>query len=258
MLIDTHCHLLDPMIGNVSEVVKEAKKIGVEKIVCPMTELSVWDEAKDLAEREEGVFILAGIHPEELEMVGPLGVEMDQLREIVKHKKVKGIGEIGLDFYFDREKATKAKQIEFFITQMELAAELELPVVIHMRNAQVEMAEVLKKLKRLPQGQFHCFAGDSEFMKSVLSMGFYVSFCGNITYKSAEDLRNLAKKVPLDRLLLETDSPYLAPVPKRGSVNVPRNVKITAEFIAELRGEKFEDVARITSENAICLLSLDT
>ena len=258
MLIDTHCHLLDPSIGDIDLVVDEALEAGVEIIVCPMTELTEWDEAKALAERRKEVYVLAGIHPEELSTAGPLAEEMRRLETILKHDKVKGIGEIGLDFYRDKERRSEKKQLEFFRAQMELASDLGMPVAIHMREAQGEMLSVLKSLKKIPTGQFHCFAGDEAFLYEILEMGFYVSFCGNITYKSAGDLRDLVKKVPKDRLLLETDSPYLPPEPKRGKVNTPENVKITAQFIAGLRGESFEELAKNTTKNALCLLSLDT
>ena len=136
---------------------------------------------------------------------------------------------------------------------MGLAVKIDLPVVIHMREAEAEMRQVLDQMEKLPRGQFHCWAGSEEFLEIVLKKGFYVSFCGNITYKSAEELRRLIKKVPLDRLLLETDSPYLAPGERRGSLNEPANVKIIAEYIAKLLDVSPETLINQTTTNAQCL-----
>jgi len=258
MLIDTHCHLQDPKLEDISGVIERAREAGVEKIICPMGNLWSWEEVRELIENNRNVYALVGIHPEDIEETGPLGVAMKRMEEILKHPKVKGVGEIGLDFYYDKEKKSKKKQIEFFRAQLEMAVAYGKPVAIHMREAEEEMKEVLTDLKKMPNGQFHCFAGSEEFLKMVLDNGFYVSFCGNVTYRNADNLRSLVTKVPLSRLLLETDTPYLSPEPLRGRINEPANVKIIAEFIAKLRGESFETVAAQTSRNAICLLSLDT
>ena len=249
MLTDTHCHLQDAKLSETKDVLSRALQAGVERVISPMTELWSWDEVRGLIETNEPVYALVGIHPEELEEVGPLSLEMKRMEEILKHPKVVGVGEMGLDFYYDKEKKSKKKQLEFFRAQMELAVNLGVPVAIHMIEAETEMREALAGLKKMPAGQFHCFAGSEEFLKEILEMGFYVSFCGNVTYKGAENLRNLVKKVPLERLLLETDSPYLSPEPLRGTVNEPANVKIIAEFIANLRGESFEKVAQQTQQN---------
>jgi len=249
MLTDTHCHLQDEKLSDTDDILSRARLLGVERIISPMTELWSWDEVKELIETNKPVFALVGIHPEELDKVGPLSVEVKRMREILKHPKVVGIGEVGLDFYYDKEKKTKKVQIDFFRAQLELAVETGVSVAIHMREAETEMKEMLGSLNKIPKGQFHCFAGSEAFLKMILDMGFYVSFCGNITFKGAENLRELAKEVPLERLLLETDSPYLSPEPLRGRVNEPANVKIIAEFIANLRGESLEKLAEQTQKN---------
>ena len=183
---------------------------------------------------------------------------IEELEEMVgKSKRVIGIGEIGLDFYFDKEKKTKEKQIEIFIAQMKLAVRLKMPVVIHMREAEAEMLAVLTKMETLPRGQFHCYAGSEEFLEYILEKGFYVGFDGNFTYKSAQNLRDMVHKVPLDRLLLETDSPYLAPEPLRGSVNTPANVKIVATAIATELNLETEKIIEQTGQNALCLYFLE-
>lgn len=265
MLIDTHCHLTDPRFeGKVEEVLAEAKRAGVGRILVPTVGLVDAKKAIALAGEHEGVWAMAGIHPETLEdetrpenraewlaAGGEWGKKLEEL--VLSSKKVVGIGEIGLDFYYDKEKASKKIQTELFREQLELANKLKLPVVIHMREAEEEMREVIRGLNKIPQGQCHCWSGSEAFLKFILEEGFYISFCGNITYQSAQDLRELIKMVPADKLLLETDSPYLPPQSKRGSLNTPANVKITAEYIAALLGTQTETLINQTTKNALCL-----
>lgn len=258
MLIDTHTHLVDEKFPNWWEVISRARDAGVERFVVPTTSLNNLDEAINKLKDVEGVFLLAGVHPEEVATVVGMTELISEMRErVVKNKKIVGIGEIGLDFYYDKEKKTKIKQVELFKAQLELAIELNLPVAIHMREAEKECLEVFKSLASLPKGQFHCFAGGEEFLKEILAWGFYVSFAGNLTYKSAHTLRERLKEVPLNRLLVETDSPYLAPEPVRGTINEPGNVKILAEFISKELNCSFEQISQTTSQNAECLYSLD-
>ncbi len=264
MLIDTHCHLTDDKFTDVAEVLRRAKEASVETVIIPSTSLADAKKAVAMAEREKQ-YCLVGIHPEEVERVfdgennSPEAVYKELDRLIKSTKRVVGVGEVGLDFYYDKEKKTKEKQLELFRQQIKLAQENNLPVAIHMRgDAEEEMREVLLAHSDAPlRGQFHCFAGSASFLKFVLDMGFYVSFCGNITYKSAGDLRELLQIVPLNRLLLETDSPYLPPEPLRGTVNTPANVKITAEFVAEQMMISLIDLAKATSKNTKCLYCLE-
>lgn len=283
MLIDTHCHLTDERLADIEGVLKQARDAGVEKVIMPST--SVEDAKKALVIAESfGQYCLVGIHPEEAGKFGDLqgvssqddpqdfvstlnlqgrllweGKHIEEMEKIIKSsERVVGVGEIGMDFHYDSEHKTEQKQRELFRAQMEMAVRNNLPVAIHMRDAEEEMREELRALHAMPlRGQFHCFAGSEEFLKVILEMGFYVSFGGNITYKSAGSLRDLLKLVPRNRLLLETDSPYLPPEPRRGTVNTPANVKITAEFVARELGISFEEIAKTTSQNAICLYSLD-
>lgn len=257
MLIDTHCHLTDEKFENVDRVVTEARANGIEKIIIPSTSLQDARKAAEIAGKEK-LYSLAGIHPEEIEKINDVDSEIAELQKLLNLNQVVGVGEIGLDFYWDKEKKTAKKQEEIFSKQMSLAAKTGYPAAIHMREAEKEMTEILRTMTRLPSGQFHCFAGSPDFLRLVLKMGFYVSFCGNITYKSAGNLRELLKQVPLDRLLLETDSPYLAPEPLRGTVNQPANVKIIAKFMASELDITLENLAEITSKNALCLYSLES
>ena len=253
MLVDTHCHLTDPIFNNIEEVLQKANTAKVRKVIIPSTSVEDAKNALQIAEKYKQ-FCLAGIHPGELSK----GKKVEELRKIIESSsRVVGIGEIGLDFYQDKEKVTIKEQVDLFREQVELAMESDLPVAIHMRNAEEEMKNELMAMKAIPRGQFHCFAGTQDFLETVLRLGFYISFCGNITYKSAVNLRELLVKVPENRLLLETDSPYLPPEPLRGTVNTPANVKITAEFVAKMLGTTIEKLANSTTENAKCLYSLD-
>lgn len=257
MLIDTHCHLTDPKFTDVKKTIAEAKEAGVEKVLMPAGNIEDSKRAVLIAEQEDQ-FAMVGVHPEDMESVTSVDQMIYELEELIgKSEKIVGIGEIGLDFYWDKEKKTKEKQLEIFMAQMEMAVHLKLPVVIHMRDAEEEMLAVLTQMDALPRGQFHCFAGSESFLKYVLEKGFYIGIDGNITYKTAGKLRELLHKIPLDRLLLETDSPYLSPEPVRGTVNTPANVKIIATAIAHELSLDTQKLIEQTGNNAICLYSLD-
>ncbi|MBU1200674.1 TatD family hydrolase [Patescibacteria group bacterium] len=282
MIVDTHCHLTDKRFdGDIEGVLERAGAVGVEKIIAPSTSLGDAKQAVKIADKFKGVYCLVGVHPEHVDET----VDIARLRDVVESsRKVVGVGEIGLDFHYDKEKKTKNKQIELFEKQLELAVELGLPVAIHAREAEEEMREVFEKLKErnLQGGVFHCWGGNRDFLEYVLDKGFYVSFCGNITYKNKRSLQtaegyeqlfrktgsepscarsmslvDLLELVPLDRLLLETDSPYLSPEPLRGELNEPKNVKITAKFIASTLGLDVDTLINQTTKNSLCLFSLE-
>jgi TatD DNase family protein len=257
MLIDTHCHLSDPKFTDVKKTIREAREVGVEKIFIPSGNFEDARRAVLIAEQEEQ-YAMVGVHPEDINTISGIDQMIYELEEMVgKSERVVGIGEIGLDFFYDKEKKTKEKQLAIFEAQMKLAVRLKLPVVVHMRDAEEEMLAVITQMHKLPRGQFHCFAGSESFLRTVLEKGFYVSFAGNITYKSAVELRRLLTLVPLSKLLLETDSPYLAPEPVRGTVNAPCNVKIIAAAIAQELNLDTKKIIEQTGKNALCLYSLD-
>jgi len=219
-------------------------------MICPAENLNDAKEIVKLAQSARGIWGLAGYYP------GNAG-ELKKLREfLLKNKdRIVGIGEIGLDVYWLARQAKIEK--EMFRRQMELAVELNLPVVIHNREAEGEIRAVMDSLDKLPRGQFHCWSGSDEFLDYVIERDYYVGFCGNVTYKKNEKLREQVKKVPRERLLVETDAPYLPPEGKRGERNTPMSVKITARLIAELREQSEEEIARQTTENAVRLFALE-
>ncbi len=256
MYIDCHAHLTDSrLLSQIQQVLQNAEDAQVELILVPTTSVPDIALAQDLAQRFPQVYFLAGVHPEEVSETD-LSSALLTLKKAVTHPKCVGIGEIGLDFYVDPDKKSLDKQLAFFKAQLTLALESQKPVVIHMREAEKEMEKALSWMKALPTGQFHCWAGSMNFLQFVLERHFYVSFCGNLTYKSAGDLRELCQAVPLERLLLETDSPYLAPEGKRGSLNEPQNVKILAGAIGQLRQTDQTEIGRLTTQNARQLFKL--
>jgi TatD DNase family protein len=257
MLIDTHCHLSDEKFDDVKKTIREAVSAGVEKIFIPSADIEDSKRSVLIAE-QENLYAMVGVHPENIDTINDTDEMIYKLEEIIgKSSRVIGVGEIGLDFFWDKERLTKERQIEIFRAQMELTVRQKFPVVIHMREAEEEMLQVLKGLTSVPRGQFHCFAGSESFLEYILGLGFYISFAGNITYKSAQNLRDMIKKVPLSRLLLETDSPYLSPEPVRGRVNSPANVKIIATAIARELNLETEELIEQTAKNTLCLYSLD-
>lgn len=259
MLIDTHCHLTDERLSDIKAIMARAVDCGVEKMIVATTNVDDLKKALDATQGYENIYVIAGIHPEHIEEITNIKHQISNVREVIKNNrdKIVGIGEIGLDFYWDKEKKTKEAQIELFKGMLELALDLDLPVEIHSRDAQEETVEVLTNLPMMPKGQFHCFGGGEDFLEWVLEKGFFVSFAGNVTFKKADLLRQLVEKTPIDRLILETDSPYLAPDPLRGTVNEPKNVKIIAECIAQIKGLTSGEIADTTTKNAICLYSLE-
>lgn len=224
MLIDTHAHLNFPeLLKDIDGVLERARIVGVEKIICVGTNLEDSKVAIGLAEKYSNLYATVGIHPENT------CENWNEFERLAKNPKVVAIGECGLD-----NKVGLPNQKEIFEKQIAIAGKLNLPLIIHCRNAQEELMEMLKRVQHDTRGVLHCFAGGMEIPEN-----FYVSFAGNVTFKNAENLREVAKLVPLEKLLVETDCPFLAPEPRRGSQNEPVNVKITASKLAEIKYELF-------------------
>jgi len=258
-MIDVHCHLnFKAFEKDVDEVIKKATDKGVAKIINVGTSIESSRKAVDLATKYENLYAIVGIHPHHADKVEKgWGKEIEIL---ARNEKVIGIGEIGMDYYSYKSNGIVDPKVqrEVFETQIEISHKLKLPLQIHGRQAGKDIIEVLTKNKsRLLEnpGMFHCFAGSLDYLKSALQMGFYVGFDGNITYKGlapGEDttLSELIAYAPLDRIVTETDAPYLAPEPHRGSRNEPSYVIIVGNFIAKIKNSSFEKINKITSQNA--------
>lgn len=264
-MIDVHCHLnLKGFEKDLDKVIKRATNAGVETIINASTSLESSKKAVDLASKYSNLYAIVGIHPHHADKVTDGWV--DELKIIAQNKKVVGIGEIGLDYYSYASNGIVDPKIqkEIFLAQIKLAYELKLPLQIHNRQAGEDIVEILKEHKDLllkTPGMFHCFAGSKDVLKDILEMGFYVGFDGNITYDGIAkgenvELSTLCKLTPIDRIVTETDAPFLAPIPHRGSRNEPSYVILTGSKIAEIKAISFNEVNKITTENANKIFSI--
>ncbi|MBO6520580.1 MAG: TatD family hydrolase [Rhodospirillales bacterium] len=247
-LIDSHCHLDFPDFGEeLDEVVARAGRAGISHMVTISTHLSRFEGVRAVAERYPNVFCTVGIHPHEAGTEKE--VSADELVELTHHPKVVGIGETGLDFYY--EHSPRDVQERQFRTHIEAARRTGLPLIVHTRDADTDTIRILEEEhgKGAFPGLIHCFSASRELAERMVGIGLYISFSGIVTFKKAEELRDVAKILPDDRILVETDSPYLAPVPRRGKRNEPAFTAFTAAKIAEVRGVSPADVARTTTAN---------
>lgn len=244
---DSHAHYNDEKFEtDRGEILKEIYHDGITKITCAGYNVKSSEYAVKLSDEYEFMYATAGISPNDID--GSNIEDIEKIREIAQNRKVVAIGEIGLDYYWNKE--NKDRQKEFFIEQIKLADELDLPIVIHCRDAVMDILDVLKnEINPKKRGIFHCCMLNRELIKESIKLGFYISFSGNITFKTAKPEDSI-NEVPLDKILIETDSPYLSPEPVRGRRNDSRNVKLIAEKIAEIRGITVEEVAQITYNNA--------
>lgn len=250
MLIDTHTHLSDAKFeGEVEVVIDRAKTAGVEIMINPSTNLRDAIKMEQIINQFEPVYGMVGIYPGEASKSMDWRADLAKLKSMLTaNPKIVAVGEIGLDSIPYAQNPNIEDEV--FEAQLKLAVELDYPIVVHTRQTAEPMRKILEKYDKLPRGHFHCFSGSVVWLDYVLSRGFYVGFDGNVTYKNAENLRELARRVPGSRLLLETDSPYLPPAGRRGERNEPGNVRITAEFLANLRGESSQALVKMTSRNA--------
>lgn len=248
MLIDTHAHLDDEQYDeDRNEVIQRALDQGIEMIINMGADIASSRKAAALAATHDMIYAGVGIHPEEVDKV--LARDEYVLADLVaENKKVLAIGEIGLDYHFRTDNKDLQKKV--FIKQLDLARQLKLPVSIHDRDAHGDLMEVLRKEGRGIRGVIHCYSGSAEMAKELLKLGWYLGVDGPLTFKNAAKLPEIIKTIPLERLLLETDSPYLAPVPKRGTRNEPSYVRYTAQKVAELRNIEYSRIAQITTANA--------
>ena len=248
MLFDTHAHLNATQYEeDLLEVIHRAQEENVTNIVVVGFDRGTIEKAMELTNKYDFIYAAIGWHP--VDAIDLTDEHLHWIEELASHPKVVAIGETGLDYYWD--KSPKEVQKEAFRKQIHLAKKVKLPIIIHNRDATADVVEILQQEKAEDVGGImHCFTGSAEVAQQCMDMNFYISFGGPITFKNAKKPKEVAMEIPLDRILIETDCPYLTPHPFRGKRNEPSYVKYIAEQIAELRGLSYEDVAKITNENA--------
>jgi TatD DNase family protein len=253
-LIDSHCHLeYERLVDDQPGVLARARAAGVSGMLNISTRRSEWERVVATAEREPDVWASVGIHPHEADAHADLGREA--LLEAAAHPRVIGIGESGLDYYYD--KSDRAVQRDLFRMHVGVARETGLPIIIHTRDAEDDTANILAE--EMGKGAFpaliHCFTASAEFARTVLDLGLSISLSGIVTFKNARELQEIARDLPADRLLVETDSPFLAPTPHRGKPCEPAFVRDTARFVADLRGVSIEEISATTTRNFFALFT---
>lgn len=254
MLIDSHCHLdFDEFAAERDAVVERARAVGVARLITISTRAAAFAPLCQIAESYPDVFCTAGTHPHNAHEEADVTAE--ELATLARHPKCVGIGEAGLDYHYDRTPRDIAEKV--FRAHIAAARESRLPIVIHARDADADIAAILRsEMDKGPfTGVLHCFSSSAMLAEAGLSLGLYISFSGILTFKNAHELRAIAKSVPMDRLLVETDAPYLAPVPFRGHRNEPAYVAATAGKLAEVMGVPVERIAAQTSANTLRLFS---
>ncbi|MHA7062403.1 TatD family hydrolase [Azospirillum argentinense] len=249
MLVDSHCHLDFPDFAEeLDAVVDRARQAGVGRMVTICTYLSRFDRILAVAERYDDVLCSLGVHPHQAaEEIA--GVSIERLVELSKHPKVIGLGETGLDYFYD--KSPRDVQQDCFRRHIRASLETGLPLIVHTRDADDDTMRIVREeaAGQPVNGLLHCFSSGRQLAEEALDFGFYISLSGIVTFKKSEDLRGIVKDVPLDRILVETDAPYLAPIPFRGKRNEPAYVAHTAACVAEVKGVAAADMARISTEN---------
>ena len=244
-LIDTHAHI-DMLEAPIESTLQLMKDFGVKMAVIPSVEVSSMEKVIAAAEADENIYAMIGIYPSEAKTYTQ-EVE-DRMIELAKNHKVKAVGEIGLDYYWDKSFVDLQKEV--YVKQILLANKLNLPIVIHDREAHKDAYDLLLEYNQSSKALFHCFSGSVEFMRECVKKGWYIALGGVVTFKNAVKMKDVAREIPLDKLVLETDSPYLTPVPFRGKPNTPAYVRYVAEEIANLRQIPLNELIDITTNNA--------
>lgn len=257
LLIDTHCHLDFHQFNNDRvEMIERAREAGVTRMIIPAIDLHNCHDVIRVAEQFEGVYCAVGVHPNST--AGWQTSDLEEIRAFAAHPKVVSIGEIGLDYHWD--KSPKKQQHKAFIEQMQLADELDLPIIIHNRKASEDVISLMwasPLVDKWNAGVMHSFSAPPLIARKALNLGFHFGFTGPLTFKKAGELRDISAEIPLDRILLETDAPFLTPEPKRGKRNEPSYVPYIAAKLAEVRGISVEEVAAATTANAVRLFGLE-
>ena len=254
---DSHSHYNDEKFDEIREqIIEDTYKSGVTKFICAGYDVQSSKKAIEISQKHEFIYSICGISPNDIpQSEEELWKTIDEISKIVQqNKKIVAIGEIGLDYYWNKE--NKELQKKAFIKQIELANKLELPIVIHSRDASVDTIDIIKNNIVNKRGIFHCCQLNQEMVKKAINLGYYISFAGPITFKNSKNAKEVVDLVPMDKILIETDSPYLSPEPNRGKRNDSRNVKYVAEKIAEFKNMSLEEIARITYENAMRIFEI--
>ena len=246
-MIDSHCHLdHDPLFGDLNEVLSRAKNEGLKKLLTICTSDESFENIQKILDIDEIIYGTYGIHPHETKNYKV--TKNDIIKNISKHPKLIGIGETGLDFYYNNSQ--KNVQIESFKKHIEASLETDVPIIVHSRNAETETFDILNKYRdKKPKILMHCFTGSYDFFKNMEKLNSYFSASGIITFKNSYDLQKTFSKIPNDRLLVETDSPFLAPIPMRGKKNEPSFIKYTINKLAELKNVNVNQMINLTSKN---------
>ena len=246
-MIDSHYHLdHEPLISDLSNVLKRSKDIGIKKLLTISTSIESFSKIKEIVNRDEIIYGTVGIHPHESDT--NILTKNEIIKNLKENPKIIGIGETGLDYYYNN--SDKEKQITSFKTHIEAAIECDVPIIVHSRNAEDDTFEILNEYKeRNPKILMHCFTGSKKFSEKLLTLNSFFSASGIITFKNSIDLQETFKSLPIDKILIETDSPYLAPVPNRGKKNEPSFIQFTAEKLAQLKNITNENLIQITTSN---------
>lgn len=257
-LVDTHCHLYWDQFDDLDDVVARARRNGIDAMIVPGINLETSETAIALAEQYASLYVAVGVHPNDVGG-GDLADTLKELAMLAQHDKVVAVGEIGLDYYWD--KTPHDVQAAWLQGQLELASDLDLPVILHNRESTTDILEVLTTWRntgstREQPGVMHSFSGTVNEAQAAVDLGFYIGLTGPITFKNGQDMRAVAEAVPLGRLLVETDAPFLTPHPYRGKRNEPAYVRFVAEKLAEVRGITFMDASAATSKNALELFRI--
>ena len=246
-MIDSHCHLdHDPLYENLAEVINRSKEVGITKLLTICTTIESFENIKTIIEKDKMIYGTYGIHPHETEnnMVDKKTI----IETINKNEKIIGIGETGLDFFYNH--SDREKQISSFKAHIEASIETNKPIIIHSRNAEIQTFDILNSYKNMNlKILMHCFTGSLDFSKKLLALNAFFSASGIITFKNSTDLQNTFKTIPLEKLLIETDSPFLAPIPMRGKKNEPSFIKYTLEKLSNLKEITVEQMASLTTDN---------
>lgn len=249
---DTHAHYNDEKFEEDRDIIiNQIKENNIKYVTVVGYNIESSIKAIEIANKYDNIYATVGISPNDLDSQ----IDLEKIESLAQDKKVVAIGEIGLDYYWNKE--NKELQEQAFIKQIELANKLELPIVIHSRDASVDTINIIEENKVNKVGIFHCCQQNQEMIKNALRLGYYISLAGPVTFKNAKNSADIIQMIPMDKLLIETDSPYLAPEPNRGKRNDCRNVKYVAQKIADVKGITLEEVAKVTYENAMRIFEID-